>query len=95
MQDDQTRAGNFCMVEEGLLRPWTVLVLRGAVVGIYPWNTRDPILTHAAVWARSVGAEVGIYEVEERQPAMELGASVDPAGLGWVEVARHEPMAQG
>jgi len=93
-QDDETavKTEDFCMVEDVVAKPWTVFVMRDAVVALYPWNNRAPIGTHAEAWTRCVGYPVWIYEVDESLPPPELGQRAEnPTDLGWVELGRHDP----
>lgn len=96
-RDDESAAKDegFCMVEDAMAKPLTVLVMRDAVVALYPWNNRAPILTHADVWAHCVGCPVRIYEVDEKLPRPEPGQRAeDPMALGWVQVGRRDPPAE-
>jgi hypothetical protein len=72
--------------------PWRTLVLRNAVVGVYPLPSMVP-KAEAQAWADYSGSPVIIYDVDPGLGKPELGAPARPSEPGWREVCRHEPAA--
>ena len=87
-----TDSGNVSLLEDCLLRPWTVWVWQDAVVAVFPWGTEAPIRT-SKLMAQLTQSPVVVYEVDSRLPMPVTGEVANPSALGWVEVGRHDPQA--
>lgn len=89
--DKETNSGDNCLIEDYLIDPWTALVMRDAVVAIFPPGAKET-WTHAGIWATMMQFPVTIYGIDERLPPPVLGSTVtDPVSMGWVELGKHEP----
>jgi hypothetical protein len=78
------------LAENGLLKPWTVLVVRDAVLSVHHWGSRAAV-EEGESWARTTGFPVLVYAADRRKPAPEPGAPARPAEHGWVGIGRYDP----